>query len=88
MSLVLDLPPDLETELVAEAANLGIPLQEYALRLLAEGCNPRPAPRNGAELLAYWQSENLLGTRSEITDPAGHARDLREQSQRRVKPAS
>ena len=29
MSLVLDLPSELETELAAEAAHLGLPLQEY-----------------------------------------------------------
>ena len=31
MSLVLDLPPDLETALAAEAARLRLPLPEYAL---------------------------------------------------------
>ncbi len=52
MRLVLDLPAELQTELAAEAARLGLPLPEYALRPLAAGRNPRPAPRTGAELLA------------------------------------
>ena len=47
MSLVLDLPAELETELTAEAARLGLPLPEYILRLLAEGRVAYPAPRTG-----------------------------------------
>ena len=86
MSLVLDLPPELETELAAEAARIGLPLSEYAVRLLAGGLGPVPAPRNGAELLAYWQAEGLIGTRSEIADGPAHARDLRAQAQRREQP--
>ena len=35
MSLVLDLPAELEAELAAGAARLGLPLPEYAVRLLA-----------------------------------------------------
>ncbi len=86
MSLVLDLPPELETELAAEAAHLGLLLPEYALRLLAGGRSLCPAPRTGAELLAYWQGEGLVGTRPEITDAPAHARALREQAQRRPRP--
>jgi hypothetical protein len=86
MSLVLDLPPELETDLAAEAARLSLPLPEYALRLLAGGRGPGPALRNGAELLTYWQSEGLVGSRPEIADSASHARALREQAQRRGRP--
>ena len=86
MSLVLDLPAELETELAAEAARLGLPLPEYVLRLLASGRTPTPVPRTGAELLAYWQGENLIGTRPDITDSPAHARALREQAQRRARP--
>jgi hypothetical protein len=81
MSLVLNLPPELETELAAEAAHLGLPLPEYAVRLLAGGPSLRPAPRTGAELLAYWQGEGLVGTRPEITDVPADARALREGAQ-------
>jgi hypothetical protein len=86
MSLVLELPPELETELAAEAVRLGLSLSEYALRLLAGARGPSPALRNGAELLAYWQSEALIGTRPDIADSAAHARDLREEAQRRARP--
>ncbi len=86
MSLVLELPPELENELAAEAARLGLSLPEYALRLLAGGRGPNPPLRNGAELLAYWKVEELVGTRPEIADSAAHARDLREQAQRSARP--
>ena len=86
MSLVLDLPPELESQLAAEAAQLGLPLSEYALRLLGGGRGPDPHPRTGAGLLAYWRAEGLVGTRPEIVDAPAHARSLREQAQRRVRP--
>jgi hypothetical protein len=86
MSLVLDRAAELETELAAEAARLGLPLPEYVRRLLASGRTPAPAPRNGAELLAYWQGEGLVGTRPDIEDSPAHARALREQAQRRARP--
>jgi len=84
MSLELDLPPELETELAAEATRLGLSLKDYALRLLASGRGLPPAPRSGAELVAYWQSEGLVGTRPEITDSSAHARGLREKADSRI----
>jgi len=86
MSLVLDLPPELESELSAEAARLNLPLSEYALRLLAGTCGPTPNVQNGAELLAFWRAEALVGTRPDIPDSAAHARKLREQAQSRTQP--
>ena len=88
VSLVLDLPAELETELAAEANHLGVPLAEYVLRLLAGAPAASPAPRTGTELLAYWQGEGLVGTRPEITDAPAHARTLREQAQRRARPVT
>jgi hypothetical protein len=83
MSLVLELPPELETELAAEAAQLRLPLSEYALRLLATGRIVNPKPSSGAELVAYWQSAGLVGTRPEIADAPAHARNLRQQAEKR-----
>jgi predicted DNA-binding antitoxin AbrB/MazE fold protein len=37
--------------------------------------------RSGAELVAYWQAEGLIGARSEIQDSPAHARALRKQAQ-------
>jgi hypothetical protein len=86
MSLVLELPSELETELATEAARLGLPLPEYALRLIAAGRGRRPVLRTGAELLAYWQDERLVGTRPEIADSQAHARAVRQQAERRPLP--
>jgi len=86
MSLVLELPSELEAELASEAMRLGLPLSEYALRLIAAGRGTRPALRTGAELLGYWQGEGLVGTRPEIADSQTHARDVREQAERRARP--
>lgn len=86
MTIILDLPNELERELSHEAAQQGLPLAEYALQLLVAGRGSGPdaaAPRTGAELVAYWQSEDLIGSRSDIEDPVQHARDLRERAQTR-----
>lgn len=80
---MLDLPADLESDLVAEAAERNLSLPEYVLRLLAEKRRPREQPRNGAELIAYWESEGLVGTRPDIADSASHARALRERAEKR-----
>jgi hypothetical protein len=37
----------------------------------------------GAAVVANWEREGLLGTHSDIADPAAHARDLREQAEKR-----
>jgi hypothetical protein len=86
MSLVVDLPSDLEAKLATEAARVGLPLSEYVVRLLAEDRTTNPAPRTGAELVAYWQAEGLIGTRPDITDGPAHARQLRDQAQTRTRP--
>jgi hypothetical protein len=86
MSLVITLPPELESELAAEAARLKLPLPEYAVRLLATGRAPALSLRTGAELVAYWQSEGLVGSRPEITDPSQHARALRDEAEKRERP--
>jgi hypothetical protein len=83
MSLVLDLPAELATELSSEAQRLGLNLPEYVVRLLATGRAKGQAPRTGAELVAYWQLEGLVGARPDIADSQEHARQMRQQAQRR-----
>jgi len=85
MSLVINLPPELESELSAEAERLRLSLSEYAVRLLA-GQFAGVTPRNGAELVSYWEREGLIGTRPDISDPALHSRALREQAEKREHP--
>ena len=85
MSITLDLPEELENELSAEASKLGLSLPEYILRLLSTGLILDKTPKSGAELVKYWQSEGLIGTRPDITDSQAHARQIREQAERRTR---
>ena len=83
MSVTLELPADLAATLTDEAARRGLSLPDYAVQLLAQR---RPASvRTGADLVAYWQAEGLIGTRPDIADSSSHSRTLREQAQRRVR---
>ena len=86
MTLILNLPPELEAELATEAARLGIPLPEYAMQLLSEGRLAGSSPRDGAELVAYWQEAGIIGSRADIADSSAHARQLRAQAQHRERP--
>jgi hypothetical protein len=83
MSLVLNLPSELETELAKEAAQLGLSVSDYVLRLIDAGRGQRPMVQTGAELVAYWQREGLVGTKPQIADSQAHARALRGQAERR-----
>lgn len=83
MGLTLDLPAALAAELADEAARLGLSLPDYAVRLLTTA-RPTAAPiGTGAELVAYWRGEGVVGYRSDIADSQAHARTFREQAQRR-----
>lgn len=83
MSIAVDLPEELETELSAEAAQLGLSLPEYVLRVLSTGVVIGKRPKTGAELVDYWENEGLIGTRSDITDSQEHARQIRNEAERR-----
>ena len=83
MSLTLELPPELADALAAEASRLGLSLPEYAVRLLASARTPPDSVRSGAELVEYWKSEGIIGSRPDIIDAPTGARVLREQAQRR-----
>jgi hypothetical protein len=86
MSLTIELPPELERELSAEATQLGLPLPEYALRLLATGRQPGSLPRSGPDLVSYWQQAGLIGTRPDIADAPAHARAIRQSAEQRERP--
>jgi hypothetical protein len=83
MTLSIELPEELETELVTEAERLGLSLSEYTLQLLRVRRSAGDLPRTGTDLVRYWSRENLIGTRPEIADSPAHARRLREQAERR-----
>jgi hypothetical protein len=83
MSVTLDLPEELEGELVSGAARLGLSLPEYLLRLISAARSAGGGPKNGTELVAYWQGEELSGARPDIGDSQAHARRVRERAERR-----
>lgn len=85
MSITLELPQELESELSVEAAQLGLSLSEYILRVLSTASITGKKPKTGAELVEYWQNEGLIGTRPDILDSQAHARQLREQAERRTR---
>jgi hypothetical protein len=85
MTLVLELPPDLQSRLTAEAAELGLPIAENALMLLSNGQGPQPLVQSGAELVAYWEAEGLVGTQSDIVNVPVYAEALCEKAQRRTR---
>ena len=47
------------------------------------GSDATPMPTNGAELVAYWDAKELIGSRPDITDSVTHARALRRQAETR-----
>lgn len=83
MTLTLELPTELETDLLDEAAALGLSLPEYTLRLLLARPVLKAAPQTGAELVAYWQNAGVIGMRHDIDDSQQHARKLRARAERR-----
>jgi hypothetical protein len=84
MTLTLELPRELEEVLATDAARLGLPLAEYALRLI-ERASRENAPMTGAELVGYWQRGGLVGTRPDIADSAAYAREIRAEAEERVR---
>ncbi len=80
-SLTLAIPDHLADALTREANRLGMSLPDYAIRLLTTAQPPTSEMRTGAEIVAYWQAEGLIGTRTDPTDSPVLARQLREQAQ-------
>ncbi len=86
MTLTLDLPQELEQRLSAEARRLGLPLEQVALRRLGEAPTAVEAsPGDGAELVAYWREEGVIGSRPDIENSQAHAREIRRQAEQRAR---
>ena len=85
MSVTLDLPEELESALSAEADRLNLSLSEYILRLLTAARPVDNMLATGAELVTYWQSEGVIGTRADIADSPEYARQLRRTAERRLR---
>jgi hypothetical protein len=87
VTITLHLPVELERELSQAAARLGMTLADYAVRILATNVSlvRGSTPMTGAELVADWQQEGIIGNRPDIDDPLVFARELREHTQNRIR---
>ena len=83
MNIKIELPPELEDELSTEASQLKLPLVEYILRVLSFRPFLQNPPKTGMELVAYWESVGVVGSRPDIADSQEHARRLRSQAENR-----
>ncbi len=85
MTLTIELPNELERALAAEAERLGLSLDEYALHVLSTRGTGTAQPRTGAELVAFWKTEGVVGARPDIADAPAHARAVRERAEHRYR---
>jgi hypothetical protein len=83
MAISLDLPQELEQKLVAEAGKVSLLPSEYILQLLTVRKSVETMPKNGAELVNYWQSQGLINSHPEIKDSQEYARQIRHIAERR-----
>ncbi len=93
MTLTLELTPKQEQQLRAEAERRGLDEASYVKsQLFAEDNDAKAeqiAPQaveekwSGADLVAYWQREGVIGSRPDITDSLEHARAIRRKAERR-----
>jgi hypothetical protein len=81
MNITLKLPSELQHELSTEASQLKLPLTEYILRVLAFRPFLQNPPKTGVELVTYWESVGVVGSRPDITDSQEHTRRLRDQAE-------
>jgi hypothetical protein len=93
MALTIELRPDAEAALRRAAARRGMVAADLARALLEEQLEREQqssesrAPTTGAELVAYWRAEGVVGAwagRTDITDSATHARELRRRAETRT----
>ena len=82
MVLTLELPQDLEKQLALEAERAGLPLEQYALRLL-QGGKSETRLKAGAQVVDFWRREGLLGSLSEVDDSQEYARQIRHRAEHR-----
>jgi len=59
--MILQIPPELEAEILAEAARRGSDPQEMSLRILRDGCQQRTEPDRGAEGTLADRLKDVIG---------------------------
>ncbi|CAD5925293.1 MULTISPECIES: hypothetical protein [Planktothrix] len=76
MSIMIELPPELEQKLSTEASQLNLSLSDYILRILLSEEIAKNLPKTGAELVNYWQNEGVINSCPDITDMGVGAQKL------------
>jgi hypothetical protein len=93
MTLTIELTPGTEGILRRLADQRGIGPADVARSLLEQRLEAEEqtaasaAPSNGAELVAYWRDQQVVGAwadRTDITDSAAYPRELRRQCETRL----
>jgi len=90
MSIVVNLPDELERTIAAEAAKAGMTVSDYVADRLAKATavtatGETKVRLTGAALVQRWRDLGLIGYRSDITDPEAHSRRLREKDSLRTR---
>lgn len=71
MSVTIDLPPEIEADLAAQAAARGVPLGEHLRRLLAEQAEATKRPRKSIEeRIKAWRDVSGLPDTKPLSDEA------------------
>jgi hypothetical protein len=71
MSVTIDLPPEIEESLAAQAAARGVPLTEHLRRLLAEQAGASKArPKTPEERVKLWRDVSGLPDTKPLSDEA------------------
>lgn len=83
MGILVNLPLELENRLALEAKMHGMSLPDYVLHLLSQSASNASVFKTGAEVVAYWKQEGLIGARADITDSSEHARSVRQEAETR-----
>ena len=84
MTVHIQVSDELETQLRAEAESKGLSIEELASRLLEASARKGPVAKSGAELVAKWRADGLIGYRTDIPDSNAHSRAIRERAEKRI----
>jgi hypothetical protein len=89
MTLTIELTPEQEAALQAQAQAAGMEASEYARELLASDLASARRPMTGAEMIAHWEQEGVIGSYGDPdVDSPELARRIRERAGTRQKDAA
>jgi len=60
-------------------------IDNHLMRSRSTGVITGEIPQTGAELVEYWHKEGVIGTRPDVIDSQAHARQIREDAERRTR---